>query len=783
MNVGSPALRSLPAAIDKWLAVLHLDFSIEGMLGEGEQGGEKAAPCADFLFSVKERKSDDTHYALALDVIFRKDGKRERLPISKALKQKESLGLDYDPVALLRAPTALSNYLPEIRGLMSRKEISLDEKRLAEFLDKAAPLLTRLGVAVELPKALSRELRPRLVMSVKEKPKKGAGSLISYLDLDTLLDWKWQVAVGNEVMDVAEFKKLLTEKREIVRFRDGFVKLDADELARLLERAQHTPDRMDFIKARFTGETLFPTEHTRTITDLLFEEKKFPVPASLHAELRPYQMRGYNWVCSLLMAGFGCILADDMGLGKTIQSISALLRLREEKLLPGGTLVIAPAALLENWERELGRFAPDLRVAKYHGPGRKLLPARESADRKNRGPDVYLTTYQTAVRDVEKLQKREFSLLVVDEAHLLKNADTRASQTVKMLGAGANSSLRQPFRLALSGTPVENRLEDLRSIFDFVMPGYLGGQEEFRKAYRVPIEIHRDKETAERLNKITSPFLLRRLKTDKSIIADLPDKIVINEYAGLEKEQAALYESLVAEMLKKSEDIDKQHRGDAEGGASGEPGGAGRARSALILTLLTGLKQICDHPRVYDTESAPDAKLSGKALMLLTLLNEMLTGSTNEKTLIFSQYVETLELLQTIIKNETGMDALLYHGGLPAKRRQQVIDTFQNDSTARILLVSLRAGGLGLNLTAASQVFHYDLWYNPSVENQATDRAFRIGQKRNVFVHRFITRGTFEEKIEAMLKSKSELAGMTVSSGESWLAKMTHAELAELFGR
>jgi SNF2 family DNA or RNA helicase len=434
-----------------------------------------------------------------------------------------------------------------------------------------------------------------------------------------------------------------------------------------------------------------------------------------------------------------------MGLGKTVQSIAAMLRLKDEGLLGESCLVVAPAAVLTNWEKELNRFAPSLKTARYHGNKRQF-------DKKS---DVFLTTYQTAVRDAEKLKKKTFSLLLLDEAHLMKNCETRISRTVK--------SLHSQYRLALSGTPVENRLEDLRSLFDFILPGYLGDAKNFREQYRVPIEVMRNRERADALQKITSPFLLRRLKTDKKIIKDLPEKIVSNEYAVLEKEQAALYETVVEESMKKSKEI--------------EP----KERSSLIFYLLTSLKQICNHPRVYDKESPATARLSGKAQLLVTLLQKILAN--REKTLVFSQYVETLDCLDRIIKKELGEAPLIYHGGLSQHLRTQAIDKFQSDPSARIMLVSLKAGGLGLNLTAASRVIHYDLWYNPAVENQATDRAFRIGQKRTVFVHRFITKNSFEEKIDEMISSKQELADMTVKSGEAWLAKMSNDELKKLFER
>ncbi|MDR2575725.1 MAG: DEAD/DEAH box helicase [Treponema sp.] len=727
IDVSSPAQRSLPAAIDRWLSPLHIHFN--------------AYRYNLSVKAVNTKNADETdlQYALSMDLLTETEDGIKSTPISQ-IKDLE----------ILRAPTALSNYLPEIRELASPSKtkrspaVPLSEERLVVFLDSASALLTRLGMTVTLPKSLHRELKPRLVIKGNETKKK-QGSLVRFLGLDTLQEFQWQIAIGDQILTLEEFKKLVNQKRTLVRFKDGFVKIDAEEFARLLKKAKDsTPGFNDFLKAYFSGDTILAID-TREIVNNLFRENNFPIPATLKAKLRPYQKRGFNWVCSLLLSGFGCILADDMGLGKTVQSIAVLLRLKEQGLLGDGCLVVAPAALLGNWEKELERFAPSLGVSRYHGNRRNL-------DRKQ---DVFLTTYQTAVRDAEKLKNEGFSMLLVDEAHLMKNAETRVSRTVKQL--------RSKYRLALSGTPVENRLEDMRSLFDFILPGYLGNPEEFRAMYRVPIEVMRNRAQAEALRKITAPFLLRRLKTDKSIIKDLPEKIVVNEYAVLEKNQAALYESVVDESLQKSKEMDPKER------------------PSLILTLLTSLKQICDHPRVFDKESPAISGLSGKAQLLLALLEEILAN--REKTLVFSQYVETLDCLERIIKRELGESPLIYHGGLSQNARSEIINRFQNESAARILLISLRAGGLGLNLTSASRVIHYDLWYNPAVENQATDRAFRIGQKRNVFVHRFITKNSFEEKIDAMITSKRELADMTVASGESWIAKMSHEELKALFER
>ena len=733
LDISSPARHSLPAAIDRWLSVFHTDFSAyRYSMTVKDLSKKKDAP---------DNISDALEFALSMDVLVDKEDGIARIPLSKC-----------SDLMMLRAPMALSNYLPEIQELASpqmarRQAVNLSEERLVSFLDSSASLLSRLGITVNLPKALHKELKPRLVITGNFRE----GSLVQFLDLNTLQDFEWQIAIGDKVLDLAEFEKLLKEKRALVRFRDGFIKINPEEFARLLKRTKNArPNFNDFLKAHFSGDTILDFDASEAINKL-FKERNFPIPRELAAKLRPYQKRGYNWVCSLLYSGFGCILADDMGLGKTVQSIAALLRLKEEGILGKisegyhSGLIVAPAALLTNWEKELSRFAPSLSVSRYHGSGRRL----------DKGRDVFLTTYQTAVRDAEKLQSETFSLLLVDEAHLMKNAETLISKTIKQI--------RCQYRLALSGTPVENRLEDLRSLFDFILPGYLGSPSNFREQYRVPIEVMRDRGRAESLRKVTAPFLMRRLKTDKTIIRDLPEKIVTNEYAVLEKGQAALYESVVDESIRKSLEADPDER------------------SALILSMLTTLKQICDHPRVFDKESPAVSQLSGKARLLLTLLQEILAN--REKTLIFSQYVETLYCLEQIIRKELGEAPLLYYGGLNQTERAGIVNRFQDDPAARIMLVSLKAGGLGLNLTAASRVIHYDLWYNPAVENQATDRAFRIGQQRTVFVHRFITKNSFEEKIDEMIANKKELADMTVASGESWIARMSHEELKALFER
>ena len=715
MGVSSPAGRALAAEIRACLSAYAVEY-----------GRYR------YRLGIREAKGGEARFALSLSVL--PPGEEGQAAPPLGLREA---GLRFGPSAL-RGPLALSAYLPRLRELSRKKRILVDEESLSAFLSEARRLLERLRVEVVLPKALRRALDPRLILAVETK---SAQSLAPSLGLDSLLSFRWKVALGEELMEVEDFIRLVEQKLPVVRFRDRYARLDPAQAASLLERYRRGGEigPLDLAAARASGDAVFSAD-AQAIVSAFFAEPETPIPQSLNARLRPYQERGYRWAYANFRRGFGCIIADDMGLGKTVEAIAVMLRLKEEGLLGDGVLVVAPAALLTNWERELARFSPGLSVRSYHGPGRSLAG----------GADVRLTTYQTALRDEEKLAARPFSLIVADEAHLMKNALAKRTRALK--------SLSSAHRLALSGTPVENRLEDLRSIFDFALPGYLGARAAFTREWRRPIELEGNKEKAEKLKRITAPFLLRRLKTDKSVIDDLPEKNEIDEYARLSPAQAGLYGSVVAKGM---EDARRATRPEERG--------------AIILRLILSLKQICDHPRVYDKESPAEASLSGKCLLLLSLLDGMLPG--DEKVLVFSQYVETLRLLQAVLRKERRIEALLYHGGMPQEERDETVGRFQDEAARRVMLVSLRAGGLGLNLTAASRVIHFDLWFNPAVESQATDRAFRIGQTKNVFVHRFITAGTFEEKLDAMIKSKRELAEMSVSSGESWLCRMSDEEI------
>ena len=493
-------------------------------------------------------------------------------------------------------------------------------------------------------------------------------------------------------------------------------------------------------------------EALKHITDV----EEVPPPRGLNTELRPYQERGYSWLMKNLSLGLGSLIADDMGLGKTLQVISAILELKNRGALKARkVLAVLPTTLITNWMREIAKFAPALTVGTYYGADRRLPDPEEA-------PDVLLTSYGTLRRDYEALSSVRWKLLVLDEAQAIKNIST--AQTAAVRGIKADQVI------AMTGTPVENRLMEYWSILSAVQPKLLGTQKEFAKTFAEPIEGDRDPQAAEAFRRLTAPFMLRRLKTDKSIIADLPEKNTADHYALMRTEQAALY---AATLLKLMEKIRKAEEAPDASSPSGR-----MARRGLVLKLITSLKEICNSPSQYSKTEAlrPD---SGKADAMLEILGQCL--ESDRKVLIFTQYREMGERLQQWIEAATGERPDFLHGGVSRTERMKMVDRFQTDRTARIFILSLKAGGTGLNLTAASAVIHYDLWWNPAVEAQATDRAFRIGQRRDVLVYRLITAGSFEEKINDMLASKRDLADLTVAAGESWIGDLPAKELNRIF--
>ncbi|WP_337389887.1 DEAD/DEAH box helicase [Duodenibacillus massiliensis] len=577
-----------------------------------------------------------------------------------------------------------------------------------------------------------------------------------FMGLMDLLDFDWKVAVGGEAISREELKALSAMAGRVVRFHDSFMFVDEKELTRIRNRIEAQKQgltKMAILRAALTGDMdsspVQLTEAVRTALQRLLKETDTPIPTTVKATLRPYQERGYRWMMRNVRIGIGSILADDMGLGKTLQVITLLEGLRTRRELKGKpALIVVPTSLITNWQRETARFAPKLKLHVYYGPGRALPGEKETVH-------AVLTTYGTLRSSVNTLAERAWRLLILDEAQAVKNYRTSTFKSVRTVKADGV--------VAMSGTPVENRLMEYWSIMEATNPGLLGSATGFKNTFAQPIEIEHDEETAEQFKRVTAPFILRRLKTDKAIAPELPQKISTDEYCTLTKEQALLYDKVVKKSLEQIND-----------------GMSPMERRAMVLTLMMKLKQICNAPAQYAKDgSYASAEYSGKMQRLFGILEDL--EAAGRKVLIFTQFREMGKLLQKWIGEKTGSTPKFIHGGVAQKERQAIVDSFQTNRSDKVLILSLKAAGTGLNLTAATAIIHYDLWWNPAVENQATDRAYRIGQKSSVNVYRFISAETFEEKINTMIESKKALAEMTVETGENWIGDLSKNELQEIF--
>ncbi|HYK29626.1 MAG TPA: DEAD/DEAH box helicase, partial [Streptosporangiaceae bacterium] len=473
-------------------------------------------------------------------------------------------------------------------------------------------------------------------------------------------------------------------------------------------------------------------------------------PRSFRGQLRPYQERGLAWLSFLGGLGLGAVLADDMGLGKSPQTLALLQAEHDAGTATGPTLLICPMSLVGNWQREAARFTPDLVVRVHHGAdrmaGAQFAEAAASAD-------LVITTYGVATRDREWLANVPWTRVVCDEAQNIKNSATRQAQAVRGLPAGS--------RIALTGTPVENRLTELWSIMEFTSPGLLGSAEKFRQRYAIPIERNSDADATAQLRRITGPFILRRLKTDKTVIADLPDKLEMKVWCNLTPEQASLYQATVDDMMARIE--------------AAEPG---IERRGLVLATMAKLKQVCNHPAHLLADGSRLDGRSGKLARLEEICAEII--DEGDKALCFTQYAEFGRMLQPYLAARLGCQVHFLHGGTSKKQRDDLVADFQDRSDPAIFLLSLKAGGTGLNLTAANHVVHVDRWWNPAVEDQATDRAFRIGQRKDVQVRKFVCVGTVEERIDSMIEEKKGLAEAIVGTGETWLTELSVDDLRQV---
>lgn len=654
---------------------------------------------------------------------------------------------------ILRDMAMLSEYFPQISRLIASKgeqRLSFDSNEFVGVLFKVLPTIRLFGIKILLPKALQRLLRPQLSMSL-EADESGVVAQSGIISMENMLRFRWQVAIGDQQMSPEDFLRILQQYSGIVKMNDQYVFFDENEVRKLIDKLENPPElsSQELLQVALTesyqGAKVTLDKNSRQIMDALRSSDPIAPPDSLQATLRGYQQSGYEWLYKNTQLGFGSLIADDMGLGKTLQVITLLLKLKEEGTLDEKrALIIVPTTLLTNWVKEVAKFAPGLTPAVYHGPKRDLGLLVEA--------DLIITTYGVVRSDNAKLNKQKWLIVAIDEAQNIKNPSTIQTKAVKKIKA--------PIKVAMSGTPVENRLTEYWSIFDFLNKNYLGTLTKFKNNYAKPIEIERDQTRLEHFRQVTEPFILRRVKTDKSIIKDLPDKIQKDQFCELTSEQAAIYQNVVDTMMKAVE------------------GAEGINRRGNVLKLITALKQICNHPRHFLKKGAASPELSGKTRLLLQLVQEILDN--DEKALIFTQYQEMGNLLVSILETEFGLEVPFLHGGVSRKGRDEMVEDFQHNRATRLLILSLKAGGTGLNLTAASNVIHYDLWWNPAVEAQATDRAYRIGQTKNVLVHRFITQGTFEEKINQLLLSKKELADLTVSTGEKWIGEFSDEELRGL---
>ncbi|WP_296881167.1 DEAD/DEAH box helicase [uncultured Methanobrevibacter sp.] len=485
-----------------------------------------------------------------------------------------------------------------------------------------------------------------------------------------------------------------------------------------------------------------PADYNR-FKKLIKETKIYDAPKTLTGELRPYQKIGYSWLIQNIRYKFGSILADDMGLGKTMQVLSAILYYKEHGILEDKScLIIVPPTLIPNWENEIKKFTPDLTYFIYHGSNR-TFPLEDY--------DIILTSYGVIRQDLDMFLDRIWFLCVIDEAQNIKNPNTQQTKAIKEVQART--------KIAITGTPIENKLTDYWSIFDFVNKGYLSSLDSFKANYVMRIERLEETETLEKFKTITKPFVMRRLKTDDNIKDELPDKIVNDIYCSLTNKQIKLYNAIMDGIF---EDLE---------------GKTGIERRGIILNIITGLKQTCNHPAQFLRSDNPKISESGKMELLITILENIL--DMNEKVIIFTQYAQMGEIIRKLVSKKLKTDVLFLHGSLSQQKRTEVIDKFQENKDYKILVATLKTGGVGLNLTAAQNVIHYDLWWNPAIENQATDRVHRIGQKSDVMVYRFITKGTLEEVIDEMSKNKLNLAEKAISSDETFITEMTDEELKE----
>ena len=670
-----------------------------------------------------------------------------------------------DPaVDLARGLRAAARLFPPLDRALSHAQpthVTLTAREVAELLTDGVEALTAAGIGVELPSALAGADERRLRLRARIGQSTPAGPRVdgaSPLGLQDRTDLHYEIVLGDEAISREEFAQIAALRKPLVRWRGRWVRVDEDEVDRIEQLAGHSTavNLTEALAAALAGRTdvedfgSVETVADGHIAELLEQLRHADAPGEprlvgIAGELRAYQERGTAWLQQLTDLGMGGVLADQMGLGKTLQAIALITSRPQDR----PHLVVCPTSVVSTWERELGRFAPGVPVVRHHGPDREVTPRAFQAGQ------VVITSYALLRRDIELLERVGWDVVVFDEAQQIKNPGSKGAQAARSLEARA--------RVAMTGTPIENRLAELWSVIDVTNPGLLGTQRSFSERFAVPIERWHDTEAAARLRRLVAPFVLRRRKDEPEVAVDLPEKQELVVSCSLTHEQAALYQAAV----------DEAFSGPGLGSTAFE-------RRGRILALLTALKQICNHPAQYRREDGPVANRSGKLVRATEILGELVDDG--DRALVFTQFREMGQLLVRHLREQLDLPEVPFlHGGVPLGQRDQLVRRFQEDDDAPpLLLVSLRAGGTGLNLTRASHVLHFDRWWNPAVEDQATDRAHRIGQSRTVNVHTLVTAGTVEERIAELLERKRTLADAVVGTGETWITELDDDELHDL---
>ena len=760
------AFAALDEALADWqrevtqVGVVRACFRLVEPQGAAEAAGE-GAPDAAWRVDFALQSTEEPSLVVDAAQVWRARGALRALARHVADPQETLLG---------ELGRAVRLY-PGIEGALHTAKpssLALDVEGAHLFLSEAAPVLLAAGFGVLLPGWWTNpSMRMGAKLSVSTPAQPGSAEAKAVIGREGLVDFRWELAVGEHTLTEQEVADLVEAQQPLVRVRGQWMYVDADRLARaraFLARRSHGSGQMSVGEVLATlgaledgpgGLPVVDVEAQGWLADLLSGEVDHRIapmtaPEGFKGELRPYQERGLAWLSFLESVGLGGVRADDMGLGKTVQLLA--LMCGEPPAEGGPTLLVCPMSLVGNWQREAARFAPGLRVHVHHGAERPKGKAFQAVVASS---DLVVTTYGLVIRDIDALREMSWRRVVLDEAQAVKNAATRAAVAVR--------SLPSARRFAVTGTPVENRLGDLWSLMEFANPGLLGQPTSFKERFATPIERRGDAEAATRLRSLTQPFVLRRLKTDTSIITDLPAKIEMEVVCTLTHEQASLYEAVVADMMQRIESTD------------------GIERRGLVLATMTKLKQVCNHPAQFLKDGSRLAGRSGKLARVEETLEEVL--ASGEKALLFTQYAEFGDLLRTHLGARFGRDVGYLHGGLNKGQRDALVARFQDPARdgPSLFVLSLKAGGTGLTLTAANHVIHVDRWWNPAVEDQATDRAFRIGQTRSVQVRKLVCAGTLEEKIALMIKDKRGLAASVVGTGEGWLTELSTSALRELF--